>query len=199
MAELCLIAAIVCALVDWVAVAQERRLLEYVAKPAALGFLLLFAAQGSDASWYLIAALTFSLVGDVYLMLPDALFPAGLAAFLLGHLAYIADFDATPTARAGWFAIVALASTPLALRIVRGVKAPPLRIAVGVYMGVISLMVASAIGSGEMVAAIGALFFFASDALIAVNRFVAPFASARILVIVTYHIGQLLLVLALRS
>jgi uncharacterized membrane protein YhhN len=199
MAEICLIAAIVCAAVDWVAVAQERRLLEYVAKPAALGFLLLFAVLGSDPSWYLIAALTFSLLGDVYLMLPDALFPAGLAAFLLGHLAYIADFDTTPAARAGWFLVVALAFTPLALRIVRGVKEPPLRIAVGVYMGVISLMVASAIGSGEMVAAIGALFFFASDALIAVNRFVSPFASARVLVVVTYHIGQLLLVIALRS
>ena len=49
-----------------------------------------------------------------------------------------------------------------------------------------------------MIATAGALFFFASDALIAVNRFVAPFASARVAVIVTYHIGQVLLVIALR-
>jgi uncharacterized membrane protein YhhN len=65
-------------------------------------------------------------------------------------------------------------------------------------MAVISLMVGSAIGAGGMVAVIGALFFFASDALIAVNRFVSPFASARVAVIVTYHIGQVLLVLGLR-
>jgi uncharacterized membrane protein YhhN len=199
MAALCLVAAIICAAIDWVAVTREHRLLEYLAKPATLVFLLLFAALGTDVSWYLIAALALALLGDVYLMLPDALFPAGLAAFLLAHLAYIAAFDATPTARAVWFAIVVLASIPLALRILRGVREPALRVAVGGYMGVISLMLASAIASGEMVATIGALFFFASDALIAFNRFVTPFGSARVAVIVTYHIGQFFLVVALRS
>jgi uncharacterized membrane protein YhhN len=114
-------------------------------------------------------------------------------------VAYIADFDATPLSRGIWFVIVLGASIPLALRIIRGVQAPPLRIAVGVYMSVISLMVASAIASGDMLATAGALIFFASDALIAVDRFVAPFASARLAVVVTYHVGQLLLVLALRS
>jgi uncharacterized membrane protein YhhN len=196
---LCLIAAIACALVDWVAVARKRRPLEHLAKPATLGFLLLFAALGSNASWYLIAALTLSLLGDVYLMLQDELFPAGLAVFLLAHVAYIADFDATPLSRSVWFVIVLGASVPLALRILRGVHEPPLRVAVGVYMGVISLMLASAIASGDLLATAGGLIFFASDALIAVDRFVAPFASARLAVVVTYHVGQLLLVLALRS
>ena len=48
-----------------------------------------------------------------------------------------------------WFVIVAGASIPLALRIIRGVRELPLRIGVGVYMAVISLMVASAIASGD--------------------------------------------------
>ena len=43
MAALCLIAALVFAVLDWIAVAQEQRLLEYVAKPATLAFLLLYA------------------------------------------------------------------------------------------------------------------------------------------------------------
>jgi len=199
MATLCLIAAVVCAVTDWIAVAQARRLLEYLAKPAALGFLLLYAALAPHASWYLIAALALSLLGDVYLMLPDQLFPAGLAAFLLAHLAYIAAFDATPLARSIWFIVVAAASVPLALRVIRAVPDLPLRAAVGVYMGVISLMVASAIASGALLATVGALLFFVSDALIALNRFVAPFAWARLGIIVTYHVGQLLLVLALRT
>ena len=198
MAALCLIAAIACAVADWIAVAQGSRLLEYVTKPAALGFLLLYAALGADASWYLIAALALSLLGDVYLMLPDELFPAGLAMFLLAHLAYVADFDATPLARTVWFVIVAGASVPLALRVMRGIKEPPLRFGVGVYMSAISLMVASAIASGDLLATAGALLFFASDSMIALNRFVTPFASARLAVIVTYHLGQLLLVIALR-
>jgi uncharacterized membrane protein YhhN len=198
LATVCLIAAVVCAVVDWVAVAQQRTTIEYLAKPATLGFLLLYAALGPQASWLLIAALTLCLLGDVYLMLPDELFPAGLAAFLVGHLAYVADFDATPLARLIWFIIVVAASIPLALRIIRKVPQPPLRIAVGAYMAAISLMVGSAIASGSMIATAGALFFFASDAMIALNRFVSPFASARVAIIVTYHIGQLLLVIGLR-
>jgi uncharacterized membrane protein YhhN len=199
MVDLCLIAAVVFAIADWIAVTRQWRSLEYLAKPAALGFLLLYAALGPRASWFLVAALTLSLLGDVYLMLPDELFPAGLFAFLLAHVAYIAAFDATLPARGVWFVIVAGASLPLALRIIRSVPAAPLRVGVGLYMAAISLMVASAIASGEMVATAGALLFFLSDSLIAVDRFVAPFAAARVAIIVTYHVAQLLLVVALRQ
>jgi len=199
MSELYLIAAIVFAGLDWIAVARGRRYLEYLAKPATLAFLLLYAAEGADASRYLLAALVLSLLGDVYLMLPEGLFPAGLAAFLLAHLAYIADFDVPPLQRVGWFVIVAAASLPLARRIIRAVRDVPLRIGVGLYMAVISLMVASAIASWEITAAVGALLFFVSDALIALDRFVAPIPGARLAIIVTYHLGQLLLVIALRT
>lgn len=199
MSSLCLLAAALCAAADWIAVARGRRPLEYVAKPATLGFLLLYAAQGPAASWYLVAALTLSLLGDVYLMLPGDLFAAGLAAFLLAHLAYIADFEVTLLARAAWFAVVALALAPLVLRIVHGIAAPPLRVAVVVYMAAIALMVASAIASWELPALAGALLFLASDAMLAIDRFVAPFARARLAIVVTYHLGQLGLVVALRQ
>jgi uncharacterized membrane protein YhhN len=66
-------------------------------------------------------------------------------------------------------------------------------------MAVISLMVASAIASGSLTASIGALLFFASDAMIALRRFVTRFNGDQLAVIVTYHLGQLLLVLALRG
>lgn len=198
LSALCLLAAIVFAVIDWTAVSQERKLTEYVAKPATLAFLLLYAALGEHASWCLIAALTLCLLGDVYLMLNDELFPFGLLAFLLGHIAYIAEFDATGFSRTIWFIIVAGASIPLAIRIIGAISQPPLRIAVGVYMLIIAVMVSSAIASGLMIATLGALFFYASDAMIAYNRFVAPFASARVAVIVTYHIAQVLLVIGLR-
>ncbi len=198
MSTLILIAALACAALDWLAVAQKHQLLEYVAKPATLGLLLLYAELGPNASWYLIAALTLSLLGDVYLMLAEELFPVGLSAFLLAHCAYIGAFPTSALARSIWFAIVAGASLPLALRILRAVPDMPLRVAVGVYMAAIALMVASAIGSGGLAAAIGALLFFTSDALIALNKFVSPFASAPLAIIITYHLGQILLVGALR-
>ena len=43
--------------------------------------------------------------------------------------------------------------------------------------------------------ALGAILFFTSDALLAWNRFVAPIARGKMLVIVAYHLGQMLLIL----
>ena len=50
-------------------------------------------AAGADARrpWF-VAALVFSLAGDVLLMLPREQFVAGLAAFLVAHLCYIVGF-----------------------------------------------------------------------------------------------------------
>ena len=72
----------------------------------------------------------------------------------------------------------------------------PLRIAVTVYMVVIGVMAGSAIAAGLPIAIAGALLFMLSDSMIAWNRFVAPFAGARLAIIVTYHVGQALLVYA---
>jgi uncharacterized membrane protein YhhN len=198
-ADLLFLACAAAAALDWLAVAQERRQLEWVAKPATLALLLLWAALGPAAGWPLLAALTFSLLGDVYLMLPANLFAAGLGAFLVGHLAYIAAFDAPLFWRVVWSAAVLAASAPVALRIVRATPGAPLRGAVVAYMTVIAVMVGSAIASGSPIATAGALLFMVSDSMIAWNRFVAPFAGARVVIIVTYHVGQALLVLALRS
>jgi len=90
-------------------------------------------------------------------------------------------------------------SAPLSLRLLRAAPDAALRVAVGVYMLVIALMVGSAIGSGMLIAALGALLFMASDSMIALSRFVTPFAGARLAIIVTYHVGQVMLVWALRG
>lgn len=197
MSTILFLAFIAAAALDWWAVSQERKPVEWIAKPAALAFLLLWAMLGSEASWLLLAALTFSLLGDVYLMLPANLFAAGLGAFLIGHLGYIAVFDAPLVWRLVWSAVAIAASAPVALRIVRAAPGA-LRGAVVAYMLVIGVMVGSAIASGSLIAAAGALLFMISDSMIAWNRFVAPFGGARVAIIVTYHIGQLLLVCALR-
>lgn len=197
MSALCFLAFVAAAILDWWAVANQRKPVEWIAKPAALAFLLLWAMLGEQAGWALLAALTFSLLGDVYLMLPANLFAAGLGAFLIGHLAYIALFDAPLPWRVVWSAVVIAASLPIARRIV-GAAPNALRAPVMAYMLVIGVMAGSAIASGSPIAALGALLFMLSDSMIAWNRFVAPFAGARLAIIVTYHVGQLLLVGALR-
>ena len=194
-----LVLFLVLALTDWVAVARGSTALEYFAKPAALAALLGYAATGSSPSGWLITALGFSLLGDVLLMLPADLFAGGLAAFLLAHVAYIADLKATLGARLLWFVVVVVVSSPLAARILRSVPSGALRGAVGFYIGIISFMVASAIATGHAWAAVGAALFFVSDGIIAWNRFVGPTPWARPAIMITYHLGQLGLTIALRS
>jgi uncharacterized membrane protein YhhN len=68
---------------------------------------------------------------------------------------------------------------------------------VSAYIGVLAVMVAAALATGEPLAAFGAVFFMASDSLIAWNRFVTPMPWAPVTIMVTYHVAQTLLVLSL--
>ena len=85
--------ALAAAAVDWIAVHQEQKALEYLCKPLTLVLLIACAlaldpADAAVRAWF-VAALVLSLAGDVFLMLPKDLFVLGLGSFLLGHLAYI--------------------------------------------------------------------------------------------------------------
>ena len=64
-------------------------------------------------------------------------------------------------------------------------------------MTVISVMVTCALATGNVLAAVGASLFFASDALIAWNRFVRPRAWVPVAIMVTYHLAQAGFVLSL--
>ena len=115
-----LVAFGVFALLDWLAVSRGIRALEYVAKPATLLALLAYAAFGHASPW-LVAALVFSLLGDIFLMLPADLFLAGLAAFLIAHLAYIGAFAGALVPRLLWLAVVLVVLAPVAVRILHAV------------------------------------------------------------------------------
>src|SRR6266404_6341637 len=140
MARLSLLAFAGFAVADWVAVSRGSKSLEYVAKPATLAALVLYAASSPAPSGWLTAALVFSLLGDVFLMLPVDLFAAGLGAFLIGHIAYIGGFDASGLSRVLWSIVVLSASSPIWLRILRAVDHAALRPAVGGYIVVLAVM-----------------------------------------------------------
>jgi len=198
MEAIALVAFGVFALLDWLAVSRSVRPVEYVAKPATLLALLVYAGCGHPSPW-LLAALAFSLLGDVFLMLPADLFLAGLAAFLVAHLAYIGAFAGPVMPRLVWLAVVIGVLAPVAARILRAVPDRALRAPVAVYSLAISLMVASALASTSSLAIAGAVLFLVSDMLIAWNRFVHPRPWAPLAIIVTYHLGQLGLATALRG
>ncbi|MEZ5170700.1 MAG: lysoplasmalogenase [Acidimicrobiia bacterium] len=201
-----LVIAGICAFADWYAVARPSKTLEYVAKPATLAALIVVAllldpVDDAQRAWFVVA-LVFSLGGDVFLMLPRDLFVAGLASFLVGHLAYVVGINLTGgdalDVLVAAVVVVAVAA-PLALKIVRSVVAVDTKLVgpVVVYILAITAMVVSAVAAGIAWMILGAVLFYASDALIAWNRFVRPAAWMPVAIIVTYHLGQAGLTLGL--
>ena len=150
----------------------------------------------------LIAALVFSLVGDVFLMLPGNYFIPGLASFLVAHLFYIALFCQGQTlfpSKRALLAVLAVGACMYAV-VWGGLDNPVLKLAVAAYVGVISLMAAQAIGRASVKrdaaahwVAVGACIFMVSDSLIAINKFVTPMALSSLWILATYYCAQLLI------
>lgn len=202
-----------CAIADWVAVARHRRAVELIAKPLTLVLLIALAAAldlGSAKTWVL-AALALGLIGDVALLFSsddapdglDAAFLAGLAAFLLGHVAYLGAFTAHGVH--GWQtaagALVVAGASGLAVpRVLRGARTAggtELAVVVAIYATVLAVMVVLAFGTGAIATAIGGLIFLASDTTLAWNRFVQRLIRGPVIVIVSYHVAQVLIVAGL--
>lgn len=200
--------AAVAAVGNWIAAARDDQRLDWVTKPVATTALLLIAvvADGTDGAvkpWW-IAALVLCLAGDVLLMLQWDLFVFGLAAFLLGHIAFVVglarmpapDHQALHTVLG--VALVVLAAVLVAPRIVRAVRAtdPALLGPVLAYIAVISAMVLTAAARGDGWGFVGAVSFYVSDAVLAWDRFVQPKRALGVAVMVTYHAALAGLVLS---
>jgi uncharacterized membrane protein YhhN len=192
---------------DWVAVARGDKRLEYFCKPATMVALAGVAAAlhptaVSQQRWWLLA-LGLGLAGDILLMLPRDRFAAGLAAFLLGHVAYILGFRAAGVDPRTALIYLAVLAVPIAIGltpVIRGalrVGQRELVAPIMLYALVIGAMAASALAGRSPLAAAGALLFVLSDGLIAYRRFVTQRPWMPIAVIMSYHLGQAGLVLSL--
>ena len=191
------------ALIDWWAVGTDRAPVRLVAKPATLvaliGVAITLDPVDPAIRVAMVIGLVLSLAGDVFLMLEERWFVAGLASFLAAHIAYIVGLQMAPRSWA-WTAVgvvVVLAAVALVgRRIVAGVRAnkPDMTAPVMAYLVVISLMVVSAFGTAAPWAIVGASLFYASDATLAWNRFLEPRRYGPLAVMVTYHLGQIGLV-----
>ena len=202
-----LAAAVMMAVLDWVAVARGSALLEYVSKPAATAAFLATAATldvTHDVSWgWRLAALAFCILGDVFLMLPRDSFIQGLGSFAVAQILFTVSFLTGETS--GLLLLVGVvtvgtAAVLLARRFVAGIRQSghlELVAPVIVYMVVISAMTVSAVGSGSAIAAAGAVVFMVSDSLIAESRFVAARTWHPVGIMVTYHLALAGLVLGL--
>lgn len=144
-------------------------------------------------------ALFLSAVGDMFLALGDErkFFVAGLSAFLLAHVVYIVGFvpfiEVPSLERVMLVVVCAAAALSLVARLWPQLGA--LRLPVLAYFGIIMVMVGGslAIPMASFWLPVGAVIFAVSDSLIAVRKFMAPFAFVNELVWGTYVVAQFLI------
>jgi uncharacterized membrane protein YhhN len=198
-----------CALVNWWSVSTRRTRTEWWSKLLTLAAMCATAAvagatQTTPGRWLLVA-LALGLLGD-FALLGSTLrrFLAGVAAFLVGHLAYVACFLTLGQPWPWWawgglvagvgLGLVTREVAPAAWRVVGPALAGPLV----AYSLVIAAMLVVAWGTGLVLVAAGALVFAVSDTLIALSlarhRFERPRGVDSPAVMVTYHLGQALIV-----
>ncbi|MCD6400487.1 MAG: hypothetical protein J7L73_01040, partial [Anaerolineales bacterium] len=83
---------LIIAVINWISISIHLKTCNYISKPATIIALMAWLWQVSGFQGHMIwfaIALFFSLIGDIFLMLPKERFLYGLLAFMLGHLAYI--------------------------------------------------------------------------------------------------------------
>lgn len=185
--------------------------LHYLCKPLAT-VLLLWSAWRVQApvsaryrNW-VVAGLALSLLGDICLMLPVDAFLAGLGAFLLAHVCYIAAFSTDSGWRSkalfmGLFGVVAVVN----LAALWPRLEPAMRLPVLVYGSVLAGMAGVAwarwrdLKGGAAVtgqryaaarAAQGGLLFVISDSLLAWDRFGGGIAWEPLWVLASYYAAQ---------
>lgn len=195
------------ALIDWYGAGTDNRRIRYVAKPLTLVLLIgaalaLHPVDHTMRTW-IVVGLAFGLLGDVFLMLEgEQWFVPGLGAFLICHLCYIPGFIAGGVDRT-WVIIgavaVACAVALVAPSVVSGARSrdAKLFVPVSVYVLVISVMVAFAVGTTVPLVIAGAMLFYLSDLMIGWSTFVTDVRGAGLFIITTYHVAQALLVISL--
>lgn len=178
--------------------------------PALVLWYWLMAGVGQRSVWVL-AALFFSCAGDTLLLFQQAprFFIFGLVAFLVGHMFYIFAYrqhqqedtsDTLANVRKLRMAFpVLLAGIGFVVVLYPGLGA--MRVPVVVYATVIQIMVITAIfrwgrtSTASFVSVLtGALLFMVSDSMIAINKFFSAFEHASVWIMLTYLLGQFLIV-----
>lgn len=184
----------------WAEVAGRAALRAALKATASAAFLAVavLASAGGRYAHLVLAGLTLSAAGDVLLLgAGRRAFLAGIAAFLLAHVAYAAAF--APAARVSPAVAVSLAVAGAAVVRWLWPHLGELRAPVVVYAAAITVMLLLALGVGSPLARLGAALFYLSDLTVARDRFVRPGLANRLAGLPLYYAGQVLLALSTRQ
>ncbi|MDH3860416.1 MAG: lysoplasmalogenase [Gammaproteobacteria bacterium] len=173
---------------------------------ASSAFVALAIRGGALASVYgrlILTGLALSWCGDMFLIgLSKTAFLAGLVAFLLAHVAYVAAFVRHGYERRWiWVAMVPVTAIAIGVFVWLEPYTPPdLLNPVRAYVAVISLMVVFAMGTqgrgGSKLIVAGAIMFFLSDLSVASLRLVQTEYPTYSIGLPLYYAGQVCLALS---
>lgn len=210
--------AIILAIADWIAVYQNRRRAETVLKPAVMLAILTWLGVNAGFSgsliWFAMGILLL-LAGDI-LMLPAVnLSMAGRFAYGAAHSLYIIGFNPSrPPLNFATLAMAILVGMVIAMcyRIIASKRdwAANKRLLYGIltYLVILGVMTFSALATlgrsewqvwSSLLVSAGAILVMLSDILHLLKRFatqsVASIQYDRVIVMATYHVGQILIIL----
>ena len=199
----CIATAIV-AITNWYSRVTVNDRVELISKPlTTIGAIAIAALADGPRSATIVAvlALVLCLIGDVALLPAVDQFVLGLAAFLLGHIAFIVmfaqrGFDRWTESGVAIVGVAALLGTA-AVPIVRGASAKGLGIPVRAYLVVISSMCVLGWATGNWLIMLGATAFIVSDSILGWGQFVAERRWMHLAIMVTYHVAIVSLALSL--
>ena len=182
----------------------NNRTLHYIFKPATMllliGYVMIQGVPDNTFAYAMLVGLLFSLMGDVFLMLPKERFIEGLASFLIAHIAYIVAFYQLFDWQLTWWWASSLAVFAVLFYSLLAKHLGSLKIPVIIYISVIIAMVWLA---GELfwqssdyfssTLLVGACIFACSDSVLAWNKFKKPFKGAQWVILLTYFFAQWML------
>jgi uncharacterized membrane protein YhhN len=175
----------------------------YIFKPLVMICIVLIAVLGQTTTplykILITAGLLCSMAGDTLLMPPWSRFVAGLIAFLVAHLFYIAAFASQITVMV-WWPLIPLVIFGIIIYAFLAPSLDKMKIPVLAYIIVILIMAwlgwAYWLKTGNLNALLafaGAIFFVISDSILATNRFRVQFRAGRLLNLATYFVAHWLI------
>lgn len=204
-------------LIQLLASALDIQLLEYVAKPLILPWLVVWFLLHTERSryrWLVIMALLCSWLGDVLLMFArqnELFFYAGVGGFFLSQLFYILVFAQFFEQQSGGFIrrkpwvilpylLYLIGIVFLLFPKLDGFMRPIILVygtsLIGMALAAVNLKGQVSVKAFKLIF-LGSLFFLASDSMLAINKFHSELPLSGLWIMSTYIIAQLLIVLGL--
>lgn len=196
---------IIVSIVDIFSILNNQLFIRYFSKPLLmLSLIALYYASVKKVNKLYIVGLFFSFLGDVFLLNNGKMyFMLGLVSFLLAHIIYIkitTSFIKTKSISKITIAILPFLIFIIVLLSVLKSHLGELLIPVIIYGIVISVFGIVATlnyitnkSKANLWLFFGALFFIASDSMLAINKFYQPKEIYAVLIMLTYIIAQFLI------